>query len=713
MGGPEAVRARPSVALPATSTPALRALAGSPPFRRMAAATGSSALGDWIGFLAIIALTADILGPTRAAAFAVSGVMTARVLPSLLLAPVAGVFVDRWNRKRVLIVTDLGRATVMALIPFTDEILTLVLATLVIEVLSALFAPAKDAVFPTLVRRDQLVTANQVNLVLTYGALPLAGVLYAVLIVVGQRLAPAGSLLAARPVALPIWFNALSFAVSAAFIAAIPVRRHAGATREAGEAVGAAFLEGIRFVAGRPVIRALIGGVMVAAAAAGVVISTGEFFAGLLNAGPSGFGILVAAVGVGMVSGLLLAGPLSRRIRPERLFPPALGGAGLGLAAAAVMPGIVAAVPAAVVMGAGAGVVFIVGYTVLQQRAEDRIRGRVFGAFNAGVRIAIFGATIAVPFTIGLVGREARVLDQEAGRLIYPYAFGGIRFTLLATAALTVLGALAVARVLRTALRSERLAAVDPTDPAAPAARPRGMMVAFEGGDGAGKSTQIALLRDHLKRLGLRVIVTREPGGTAIGERIREVLLDPGSAALTDRAEALLYAAARAQHVDEVIAPALADGAVVLCDRFIDSSVVYQGAGRGLGEPRVEALNLWATAGVVADLVVLLDLDAGEGLRRAVADAGPDRLEAAGDRFHDAVRAAYRRRAAAEPHRWLLLDATLPVDELHDRIRTDVTLVLGPLLEATSVTSVGTVATSVTSASSSPLPSASPSATAP
>jgi len=505
-------------------------------------------------------------------------------------------------------------------------------------------------------------------------------VLYAVLVVLGQRVAPAGSLLALRPSALPIWFNAVSFVVSAAFIAAIPVRRHAGATREAGEAVGAAFREGIEFVAGRPVIRALIGGVMVAAATAGVVISTGEFFADLLNAGPSGFGVLVAAVGVGMVGGLLLAGPLSRRVRPEWLFPPALGGAGLGLAAAAVTPGIVTAVPAAIVMGAGAGVVFIVGYTVLQQRAEDRIRGRVFGAFNAGVRLAIFGATVAVPFTIGLVGREARVVGPD-GAAVYPYVFGGIRLTLLATAALAVLGALVVARVLRAALRRERLAAGD--DPAAPVVpRPRGMLVAFEGGDGTGKSTQIGLLRDHLTALGLRVVVTREPGGTAIGERVREVLLDPGSAAMTDRTEALLYAAARAQHVAEVIVPALEDGAVVLCDRFIDSSVVYQGAGRGLGEPRVEALNLWATAGVLADLVVLLDLDAEEGLRRAVADAGPDRLEAAGDAFHGAVRAAYRRRAAAEPHRWLLLDASRPVEELHERIRGDVAVALAPLLEA-------------------------------
>jgi dTMP kinase len=680
MGRSDEVRTRPPVALPATSRPALGSLLRSRPFRRMAAATATSALGDWIGFLAIIALTADILGPTRAAAFAVSGVMTARVLPSLLLAPVAGVFVDRWDRKRVLIATHLGRGAVMALIPFTQEILTLILATLVIEVLSALFAPAKDAAFPTLVRRDQLVTANQINLVLTYGALPLAGVLYAVLIVVGQRLAPVDSLLAARPVALPIWFNALSFAVSAGLIALIPIRRSAVGAREAGEGLGSALREGLRFVAGRPVIRVLIVGVMLAAAAAGVVISSGEFFADLLNAGPSGFGLLVAAVGVGMVAGLLLAGPLSRRVRPEWLFPPALVAAGVGLGVTAAAPTIAAAIPPAAVMGSGAGLVFIVGYTVLQQRAEDRIRGRVFGAFNAGVRIAIFTATIAVPFTIGLVGREARGVLED-GRVGYPYVFGGIRLTLLATAALTVLGALLIVRVLAGALRSEALAAVDPaTMPAA--LRPRGMMIAFEGGDGTGKSTQIALLRAHLEALGLRVTVTREPGGTAIGERIRDILLDPSSAALTDRAEALMYAAARAQHVEEVIGPALSAGRVVLCDRFIDSSVVYQGAGRQLGEARIEALNLWATAGVVADLVVLLDLDAEEGLRRAGAGGGHDRLEAAGDRFHRHVRAAYRRRAVAEPHRYLLLDAARPVDELHAAIRADVTTVLAPLLES-------------------------------
>jgi dTMP kinase len=158
----------------------------------MALASGAASLGDWMGFLAIIALTADIMGPTRAAAFAVSGVMAARVLPSLVLAPVAGVFVDRWDRKRVLVGTHVGRGVIMALIPFTQEVLALVLATLFMEVLSSLFGPAKDAVFPTLVRREQLMSANQINLdpdLRDAAARP--GVLYAVLVASVDRFAAA------------------------------------------------------------------------------------------------------------------------------------------------------------------------------------------------------------------------------------------------------------------------------------------------------------------------------------------------------------------------------------------------------------------------------------------------------------------------------------------------------------------------------------------
>ncbi|MEX0868142.1 MAG: MFS transporter [Nitriliruptoraceae bacterium] len=277
-------------------------------FRNLALSTLVSTLGDWIGFLAIIALTADILGPTRAAAFAVSAVMAARVLPSLLLGPIAGVFVDRWNRKRVMVVTHVGRGTVMALIPFTNEILTLLLATLLIEVLSSMFAPAKDALFPSLIRRSELVVANQINLVTTYGTLPLGGALYAALVASAGSLFPPDSFLAGRPVAFAIWFNAASFFIAVPLIARLPDNRgtqHPSVDPRTAPSAWEQLKEGFQFIGGHPVIRALVLGVMVAFGAAGVVITAGEFFAALLNAGQSGYGILVAVVGAGMLVGLL------------------------------------------------------------------------------------------------------------------------------------------------------------------------------------------------------------------------------------------------------------------------------------------------------------------------------------------------------------------------------------------------------------------------
>jgi len=646
---------------------AYRSLLRNRPFRNMALATLSSAMGDWIGFLAIIALTATLLGGSSAALFGVSGIMVARVVPSLLIAPVAGMFVDRWDRKRVLIWTDIGRGAVMAMIPFTDEFMTLVFATLLIEVMSSLFAPAKDAVLPSLVKDDELVAANQVNLLTTYGTLPLSAALYSLLVLAAVTFAPEGSFLADRPVALAIWFNALSFWVSAPLLARLtfpkPTARRPDEPLEQ-QGSWELLKEGFRFVGGQPVIRALILGVMVAFAAAGAVITTGEFFARLLNAGQPGYGVLVSAVGVGLILGLLFADPITRRVRPEKLFAPGIGVAGAALMATAAMPTLLAALPPAAMMGGGAGVSFIVGYTVLQQRADDRIRGRTFGAFNSGVRLAIFGSTIAVPFLIAVVGQERRIDG------VYPYVFGGIRYTLMGAGALAVLGAVLVGRSLAKALHAETLGLTDDED--TPLVVDTGVFVVFEGGDGTGKTTQIRLLRSAVERVGHLAVVTREPGGTRLGEQVRELLLARSSEDMDARTEALLYAAARAQHVREIIVPALERGSVVLCDRYVDSSIAYQGAGRGLGEEAVAQLNRWATESLRPDLTVLLDIDPAAGLERAVGDGVPDRLEAAGLEFHREVRAAFHRRADLDPDRYLVLDATRPVEELHAKIRSAV-----------------------------------------
>ncbi|HEX7835322.1 MAG TPA: dTMP kinase [Pseudolysinimonas sp.] len=204
-----------------------------------------------------------------------------------------------------------------------------------------------------------------------------------------------------------------------------------------------------------------------------------------------------------------------------------------------------------------------------------------------------------------------------------------------------------------------------------------GLFLTFEGGDGSGKSTQSALLTDWLVEQGHTVVHSREPGGTDFGIEVRELVLHRRGH-ITARAEALLYAADRAHNIATVVRPALERGDVVIQDRYLDSSVAYQGAGRVLDPQEVRDLSLWATEGLLPDLTVLLDLDEGTGRTRLdESRTRYDRLEAENDDFHARVRAGYLALAAAEPDRFLVLDATLPVDELAARIRDRVSVLLG------------------------------------
>lgn len=218
--------------------------------------------------------------------------------------------------------------------------------------------------------------------------------------------------------------------------------------------------------------------------------------------------------------------------------------------------------------------------------------------------------------------------------------------------------------------------------PILPAARPAaptapGLFVAFEGGDGAGKSTQARLLAETLRAEGREVLLTREPGGTDIGEKLRSLVLEHGHGEIDSRTEALIFAAARAAHVAQAIRPALARGAVVITDRYIGSSIVYQGIARGLGAEEIRGLNDWATEGLWPDLTVVLDLDAARGrARRTAGDAAEDRLESEPDDFHHSVREAFLDLAAAHPASSLVLDAARPADELASAVAESVRSVL-------------------------------------
>ena len=203
---------------------------------------------------------------------------------------------------------------------------------------------------------------------------------------------------------------------------------------------------------------------------------------------------------------------------------------------------------------------------------------------------------------------------------------------------------------------------------------PTGVFVCFEGGEGAGKSTQCRLLREQLEAGGHVVLLTHEPGDTPVGAEVRRIVLDPQTGELADRTEALLYAADKSEHIHAVVRPALAQGEVVVTDRYVDSTLAYQGAGRSLDSAELEWVARWATNDLRPHLTVLLDLDPAQGLTRF---AGRDRIEGESIEFHQRVRAEFLRLAAADPDHYLVLDARNPAHEIAAAVQGRLAPLLG------------------------------------
>lgn len=196
-----------------------------------------------------------------------------------------------------------------------------------------------------------------------------------------------------------------------------------------------------------------------------------------------------------------------------------------------------------------------------------------------------------------------------------------------------------------------------------------GLFLCLEGGEGAGKSTQAALLLEWLEGLGHAVLLTREPGGTEVGQVLRRIVLDNDTGELSPRTEALIYAADKAEHVDRVVLPALADGAVVLTDRYVDSTLAYQGAGREIGVAELEAVARWATSDLRPHLTIVLDVDPAIGLSRF---EGADRIEAEPLEFHQRVRQHFLDLASVDPTHYLVIDASRTADDIQHDIRAAV-----------------------------------------
>jgi len=684
---------------------ALKALMQIRAFRRLWAVLGLSSLGDWLGLLATSIFAAQQVSGSAAKGAAFGGVIAVRMLPALILGPVAGVVADRWDRRYTMVVCDVARFFLFASIPTvalatSNPRLTVAwaaIATFIIETTQMVWAPAKDSSVPNLLPRERLESANQLTLATTYGIAPIASVIVLAAItwiVEGIHAGSPQSPVQATHVAL--YFNALTFLATALTVSiGIPEISGRAVERPAKRpSVLRDFVGGWAYVAKTRLVRGLVFGIFGAFAGAGVVVGTAKFYAVSLGGGDLAFYILFGSIFVGLAIGIVagprIVGGLSRR----RWFGLSIIWAAISVTLLAFAWHLLIAVLGALCVGIGAGMAFLSGTTLLGKEVTDDVRGRVFAFIQTGTQVTLLLTISLSSFLVGIGGSRS-LLGFNVSTTRPLLLAAGVFGTIAGIASLKQMddkpGVPLLADVV-AAVRGRQLGASDAELPEiVSAGRPlpgMGRFIVFEGGEGAGKSTQVQRLAETLHGYGRVVVTTREPGATAVGSRIRSIVLEPqppGEAdgddeerSVSPRAEALLYAADRAHHVATVITPALQRGAVVISDRYVDSSLAYQGAGRTLPPDEVAWLSRWATGGLRPDLVVLLDIDPLEGLRRAARRSHADRLESESLEFHVRVRDAFLALAATDPDRYLVVDASLPVEVIAFMVRERIHRMLPP-----------------------------------
>jgi dTMP kinase len=635
---------------------------------------GAASFGDWIGLLATGIFASAQFQTSAAQGAAFGGTIAVRLLPALLLGPIAGVFADRFDRRYTMVITDLIRFVFYGSIPIVPlfgasaavTVAWATIATFVGETITLIWIPAKEAAVPNLIPKSRIEISNQLTLVTTYGITPVLAALALSALTAGVQ--QSGIVLPHyfQPVEIALYLNAFS-RLATALVVFFGIREIGGKTPQreqaAQQSMTKQFLDGWKYIGRTPLVRGLVLGIFGAFAAGGIVIGTAKTFATSLGAGEAAFYLLFGTIFIGLAVGIGLGPMIVRDLSRRRWF-----GLNIVLASAAVMFlglsfHLSMALVGAFLVGAGAGMAFLAGTTLLYGEVNDEVRGRVFAVVQIGTRMVLLLAITLSGFLVGL-GSSRHV---TFGTLSFDISF--TRVLLLVAGAIGVWVGIGSFRQMDDKHGVPVLADLwgsfrgRPLSPAEPFLR-HGVFVVFEGGEGAGKSTQVQRLAAALQADGRDVVVTREPGATDVGARIRGLVLDRGDAP-SPRAEALLYAADRAHHVATVVRPALARGAVVISDRYVDSSLAYQGAGRTLPVQEISWLSSWATGGLKPDLVVLLDVDPGVGLRRVDSRGlGTDRLESESRAFHERVRYAFLDLAAGDPKRYLVLDAARPAAEI-------------------------------------------------
>jgi dTMP kinase len=683
------------------------------PFRRLWIATSLSSLGDWLSLLALSALAYSLTGrhvQATAGAIAVGGVWITSLLPYLLFGPLAGAVADRLDRRINLVVGDVVRAVLYLSIPlnlifgFANKLTWLYVAQFLASCASLFWTPAKDASIPNLVPPDKLDQANQYSLLTTYGTAPLASLIFVMFASISRGLSHGSGSYFGNPaqgqVSLALYFNVITFVISAITVYSLrelPQRRNGEAISV--PSVAKSIWQGWQFVGQNQVVRGLTIGMIGAFAGAGAVVGLGyAYIRTTLSGGSAGWGTVFAAMFIGLALGMSAGVRFLGKFSKRRLFGLAIAVAGVPLALIALIPNLPIVVFLVVVLGILAGMAYVTAYTVVGREVDDDTRGRTFAFLQSALRVVMFGVIALSGLLAGgitsLFGSLAGSNNVKVGTVTYN-AVGNNVVLLLAAIVAMVLGYHAYRQMddrpglpllpdLIAAIRGKTLpytpeAGVPASgrvgrhawsgDPEAQPGRPqqRGLFLAFEGGEGAGKSTQARLLAIWLRENGYDVLATHEPGATKVGMRLRALLLDTAHTGLSPWSEVMMYAADRAEHVSSVIEPALARGTVVVTDRYVDSTLAYQGGGRQLPLNPIRRVNELATGGLVPDLTFLLDLPPAAGLGRRARSA--DRLEAEPEQFHDRVRATFLALAKADPDRYVVLNATMDATQLSKAVQ--------------------------------------------
>lgn len=424
---------------------------GSHTFYRLWLAQAITSVGDWLGFLAILAAADRVGADTGSAGMSIGLVMAARIVPGFFLGAAAGVLVDRMDRKQVMVVTTVGRAGVVAALPFVDTVLGLVFASLVLEIATLMFAPAKEATVPNLVSQDRLASANSLSLAAAYGTFPLGAVLFFFLATVASWLSSisAFDVLRTSQEAVAFYVACLCYLGTALMISRLAIpREHVRLHEDEDIDLGQAFKdlkEGWHYAFLNPVVRGVNIGLATGLIGGGMLIPLGQTFSReILDAGTSGFGLFITALGLGVGAGIVGVSIRQKTIRKRRTFVSSVFGAGIALLVGASMSTLGLAVLAVLVMGMFAGRVYVLGFTLLHENVDDELRGRVFAGLYALVRMCVLLSMAIGPMLRDLLdGLSKRTVGREIN-LGVQIAVPGVRLTLwLAGIIMLLAGALA------------------------------------------------------------------------------------------------------------------------------------------------------------------------------------------------------------------------------------------------------------------------------